>query len=439
IRVPLFQEEPFVMLNERYPEESDEVLIGLCLDLIKELQNHLHFDYTIHLSKDGFYGARDPKTDTWNGMLYELQHFEADVSISALFITEERLQYFDMTNSYMDLGLDVLIAKEGVDGSPFNFLRPFDTPLWLSILGCNLACGALVALCSYLSPYGYRGRYIQRRNKENQKHRASRGELNFHNSLWHAFVSLLTQGSNITAIAMSGRIVAGFWFALCSILLAAYTADLTAYLTVERMFTGIQTLLDLANQQDVKYGTLDGTAIQTFFAENGADPFPRMYKFMKQRDTFVKNASIGVQMVRDSYGHPGKYALVYDSTVMEYMSRNEPCVTRTLGDVFRKMGYGLALRKNSAYTQTFNEAIMHLREAGVIEELAKKWINGPCPDPRSGRMRPSEQLTLNRMASVFILFFGGAAVAVVILILEFIIACYTDVVNDRLHKVRFVF
>ena len=118
---------------------------------------------------------------------------EADVSISALFITEERLQYFDMTKPYMDLGLDTLIAKEGVEGAPFNFLRPFDTPLWLAILGCNIACGLLVSSCSYFSPFGYKGRYIQRRNKDNQKHRNMRHELNFNNSLWHAFVSLLTQ------------------------------------------------------------------------------------------------------------------------------------------------------------------------------------------------------------------------------------------------------
>ncbi|ELU10007.1 hypothetical protein CAPTEDRAFT_43271, partial [Capitella teleta] len=414
-------EEPFVMYNDRYPDSSDEQLVGLCLDLIKELQVLLNFQYTVHLSKDGFYGARDPKTDTWNGMMKELQYFEADVSISALFITEERLHTFDMTKPYMDLGLDVLIAKEGVDGSAFNFFRPFDTALWMAILVCNIACGFLVCSCSYLSPYGYRGRYIQRRDKRNQKFRANRKELSFGNSLWHSFVSILTQGSNINAISTSGRIVAAFWFGLCSILLAAYTADLTAYLTVERMYSGIQTLLDLANQQDVLYGTLEGTAIQTFFAENGADPFPRMNKFMKLRETFVDNASVGLQMVQNSFGiAKGKFSLIYDSTVLEYMSRNEPCVTRTLGDIFRKMGYGLALRKNSPFTQAFNEAIMHLREAGTIEELAKKWINGPCPDPDAeSESSTAEQLTLTRMNGVFVLFFSGAAAATGVLILEF--------------------
>ena len=88
-------------------------------------------------------------------------------------------------------------------------------------------------------------------------------------------------------------------------------------------------------------------------------------------------------------GQSGKYALIYDSTIVEYMSRNEPCVTRALGDVFRKMGYALALQKNSPYTEQFNQAILQLRERGYIEELGKQWINGPCPDPNAGTISGS--------------------------------------------------
>ena len=69
--IPL-QEEPFVFFNERYPHYSDKQLIGLTIDLLDAMQDILGFEYSLHLSKDGFYGARDPKTDTWNGMISEL-------------------------------------------------------------------------------------------------------------------------------------------------------------------------------------------------------------------------------------------------------------------------------------------------------------------------------------------------------------------------------
>ena len=58
------------------------------------------------------------------------------------------------------------------------------------------------------------------------------------------------------------------------------------------------------------------------------------------------------------------------------------------------------------------------------------------PGVTESQEREAEQLTLSRMMGVFYLFFGGSAVAVFVLLLEFVLACYTDVVTDRVHKVR---
>ncbi|ELU10006.1 hypothetical protein CAPTEDRAFT_103666, partial [Capitella teleta] len=371
---------PFVMLNKAYPAASNRMLVGACIDLIEKLQEILHFKYNLHLSKDGNYGAKDPVNGTWNGMMREINNFEADVSIAAMFITEERVYDFDMTKPWMDLGLDVLIAKDVTGGTPVSYLHPFDTPLWLAIIASNLICGLLVTFCSYFSPFGLRGRYTQRRNRDNKTLRVQRGELSLYNSMWSTCISFLTQGPEIRAVSLSGRLIAAFWFAWCFIIVAAYSAELTASLTVERMDDGIQTLNDLAMQSEVEYGTVEATSIVTYFEQTTTDPFPRMNSFMTSRNSHVPDSATGANRVRDSYSMAvEKFAFIYDSTILDYITRMEPCVTRTLGDVFRKMGYGIAFRKNSPYTQPFNEAIMRLREQGVIDQIANKWINGPCP------------------------------------------------------------
>lgn len=113
--------------------------------------------------------------------------------MAALFITEERLQFFDMTRPYMDLGFDVLLAKEGAPEALFDFFQPFDLQLWLALLGCTFVCAGVISCCSYLSPYGYRGRYIQRRNKSNDTYADSRNELSLNNSIWFSMTSFLTQ------------------------------------------------------------------------------------------------------------------------------------------------------------------------------------------------------------------------------------------------------
>ncbi len=83
-------------------------------------------------------------------------------------------------------------------------------------------------------------------------------------------------------------------------------------------------------------------------------------------------------------GKKGRYAYIYDSTVLEYVTRNEPCTTRVLGQLFKKSGYGIGLRKNSPHLELFDRTILELRESGKLEALENRWITGSCPDPDAG-------------------------------------------------------
>ena len=47
------------------------------------------------------------------------------MSVSALIITAERNNYVDFSKPYMDIGLDILLAKETAQADIFYFFRPF--------------------------------------------------------------------------------------------------------------------------------------------------------------------------------------------------------------------------------------------------------------------------------------------------------------------------
>ncbi len=81
-----------------------------------------------------------------------------------------------------------------------------------------------------------------------------------------------------------------------------------------------------------------------------------------------------------------RYAFIYDSVILDYISRNEPCNTRTLGDIFLKTGYAIGFAKSYPQNDKYNFdlAILRLRESGAIEELERKWLGGTCPDPKEG-------------------------------------------------------
>ena len=65
--------------------------------------------------------------------------------------------------------------------------------------------------------------------------------------------------------SMSGRVVGSVWWFFTLIIISSYTANLAAFLTVERMLTPIESADDLAKQTEIQYGTLDSGSTQNFF------------------------------------------------------------------------------------------------------------------------------------------------------------------------------
>jgi len=65
--------------------------------------------------------------------------------------------------------------------------------------------------------------------------------------------------------AASTRIVGGIWWFFTLIIISSYTANLAAFLTVERMASPIESAQDLAEQREISYGTLESGSTLTFF------------------------------------------------------------------------------------------------------------------------------------------------------------------------------
>lgn len=63
----------------------------------------------------------------------------------------------------------------------------------------------------------------------------------------------------------STRLVAGMWYFFALIMLASYTANLAAFLTMDRMEATIESAEDLAKQTKIKYGVLEGGSSAAFF------------------------------------------------------------------------------------------------------------------------------------------------------------------------------
>ena len=98
------------------------------------------------------------------------------------------------------------------------------------------------------------------------------------NSFWFAVGTLMQQGSDLNPRAASTRIVGGIWWFFTLIIISSYTANLAAFLTVERMATPIEKADDLAEQSDIQYGTLLGGSTMTFFRDSQIETYQKMWR-----------------------------------------------------------------------------------------------------------------------------------------------------------------
>ena len=121
-----------------------------------------------------------------------------------------------------------------------------------------------VACCRYVlarfSPYEWYNPHPC-----NPDHDVVENVFTLSNSFWFAVGTLMQQGSDINPRAVSTRIVGGIWWFFTLIIISSYTANLAAFLTVERMVSPIESAEDLSKQTDIAYGTITGGSTMTFF------------------------------------------------------------------------------------------------------------------------------------------------------------------------------
>ena len=78
---------------------------------------------------------------------------------------------------------------------------------------------------------------------------------------------------NLAISCVTAKSVLQYW---SQIILSSYTANLAAFLTVERMATPIESADDLSDQSEIRYGTLVGGSTMTFFRYKPPPPPPTL-------------------------------------------------------------------------------------------------------------------------------------------------------------------
>lgn len=161
----------------------------------------------------------------------------------------------------MFLGITILYrVPEPQNPGVFSFLSPLAFDVWLYVVIAYLLVALSLFLLARFSPYEWYNSHPC-----NPEYDEVENQFSFFNCLWFSFGGLMQQGSEINPRSFSTRVLSGFWWFFSLILISSYTANLAAFLTVERMVSPIQSADDLAKQTTIEYGTLAGGSSETFF------------------------------------------------------------------------------------------------------------------------------------------------------------------------------
>jgi len=440
-RVVSVLQPPFLLFNETTKKYE-----GYCADLVEELKKILDFEYELYTPPDGKYGTMD-ENEQWNGLVAELMNKKADMAVAALSVMAERENVIDFTVPYYDLvGISILMKKPKVPTSLFKFLSVLEDSVWGCILAAYFVTSVLMWIFDRWSPYSYQN------NMEKYEDDDEKRYFNFKESLWFCMTSLTPQGGGEAPKNLSGRLVAATWWLFGFIIIASYTANLAAFLTVSRLETPVESLEDLAKQYKIQYAPVNGSATASYFERMAyiEERFYTIWKDMSLDDSLseLERSKLAVwdypvsdkytkiwqsmqeaglpnsfeealERVRASPSSSEGFAFLGDATDIRYQTFTN-CDLQMVGDEFSRKPYALAVPQGSPLKDQFNDAILKLLNQRKLEALKERWWN---QNPQKKVCEETDDdgggISIHNIGGVFIVIFVGIGLAIITLGFEY--------------------
>ncbi|XP_057674561.1 glutamate receptor ionotropic, NMDA 1 isoform X10 [Corythoichthys intestinalis] len=315
---------------------------GFCIDLLIKLAMTMNFTYEVHLVADGKFGTQERVNNSnkkeWNGMMGELLGGLADMIVAPLTINNERAQYIEFSKPFKYQGLTILVKKEIPRSTLDSFMQPFQSTLWL-LVGLSVhVVAVMLYLLDRFSPFG---RF--KVNSEEEEEDA----LTLSSAMWFSWGVLLNSGIGEGAPrSFSARILGMVWAGFAMIIVASYTANLAAFLVLDRPEERITGINDprLRNPSDkFIYATVKQSSVDIYFRRQVE--LSTMYRHMEKHN--YESAAEAIQAVRDN-SHENGFMEDLDKTWVRYQecdSRSNAPATLTfenMAGVFMLVAGGIA-------------------------------------------------------------------------------------------------
>lgn len=402
------------------------------------------WNYELYEVPDGRFGEKRPD-GSWTGIIGEISQKKADIGLGPIAVMAERETVVDFTVPYYDLvGINILMKKPAVPSHLFKFLTVLDSSVWYSILGSYILVSCIIYTYDRLSPYSY---YNNKEGWADQKRR----DFTLKETLWFCMTSLTPQGGGEGPQNTSGRIAALTWWTFGFVVIAAYTANLAAFLTVSRLDSTVESLDNLAQQFRIRYATQDATEALVYFqrmsyiehkfyqiwknmslneqvdretqAQFTVWDYPISDKYTKMLDQMYqakmpKSYEEGVRRTKESPSAQEGFAYIADAVSIKFAIKTH-CNLHSIGNEFSRKPIALVVQQNTTLKDALSSAILKLLNERRLETLKEQWWRKyarKCEDTK----KSSDGISIHNIGGVFIVIFAGVILACITLAFEYV-------------------
>ncbi|XP_050405578.2 glutamate receptor ionotropic, kainate 1 [Patella vulgata] len=393
---------------------------GLCIDLLIELSRSMNFSYTIYLPPDGEWGGRT-SNGNWTGIIGELQYENADISVAPLSSTSDRQEVASFSYPFFIEYTSVILKPPNEDEKKWmTFLKPFHQQVLIYVT-VSLFVGTIVLFV------------VEKFNPFYRKHPNTPAQ-SFSDVFWYLYGAMLTQGGEKLPGSLAGRKFISFWWLFCIMLVAIYSGNLMAFLTINRVNVPFDTLAGMVNQDEYKWGTLGGTVWSTLFrsADSG------IYKAIGEGLTRFNATDIGVLSIKteDHFQklYNEKYAYIADMTSFQLLMSHHNCSFYIIKERFLPLYYSIGLPLDSSLQDTVSTEIIRITESGILALWMNRWFRkvSLCAFSTSSSVAVAKILSLiDVQAAFYVVCIGVAASCFILLAERFIRArCVKKIITE---------
>ncbi|CAH2060179.1 unnamed protein product [Thlaspi arvense] len=318
--------------------------------------------------------------DNYNDLVHQVSDGTWDAGVGDITITANRSRFVDFTLPYTESGVSMMVPlRDNGNKNTWVFLKPWSLDLWVTTVCFFVLMGFVVWLFEHRVNSDFRGP---------PHHQIG-------TSFWFSF-STMVFAHREKVVSNLSRFVVLVWCFVVLVLTQSYTANLTSFLTVQRLQPAATTVKDLIRNGDV-VGFQHGAFVHDILIDLGFHESQlKPYGSAEECDDFLSKGTL-----------KGGIAAAFDEVAYLKAILSQYCSKYAMVEPsFKTAGFGFAFPKNSPFTIDVSRAILNVTQGEEMKLIENKWFNRPsltseCPDPKTALS--SNRLSLSSFWGLFLI------------------------------------